>query len=82
MARYHNINGVRTQFTAEEETARDAEEAEWEAQQLATQYKRDRHAEYPSLKDQQDMQFHDAIDGTTTWKDAIIAIKAKYPKPG
>jgi hypothetical protein len=27
MPRYHNINGVRVQFTAEEETARDAEEA-------------------------------------------------------
>ena len=26
MPRYHNINGVKVQFTAEEETARDAEE--------------------------------------------------------
>ena len=26
MPRYHNINGNRVQFTAEEETARDAEE--------------------------------------------------------
>ena len=31
MPRYHNINGVRVQFTAEEETARDAEEQAWEA---------------------------------------------------
>ena len=31
MPRYHNINGNRVQFTAEEETARDAEEAAWEA---------------------------------------------------
>ena len=29
MARYHLINGVRVQFTAEEETARDAEETAW-----------------------------------------------------
>ena len=29
MPRYHNINGERVQFTAEEETARDAEEAAW-----------------------------------------------------
>jgi len=28
MARYKNVNGVRIQFTAAEETARDAEEAE------------------------------------------------------
>jgi len=29
MPRYHNINGTRVQFTAEEETARDAEEQAW-----------------------------------------------------
>ena len=29
MPRFHNINGVNVQFTAEEETARDAEEQAW-----------------------------------------------------
>ena len=29
MPRYHNINGNNVQFTAEEETARDNEEAAW-----------------------------------------------------
>ena len=29
MPRFHNIDGVRVQFTAEEETARDAEEKAW-----------------------------------------------------
>ena len=29
MPRYHNINGNRVQFTAEEESARDAEEQAW-----------------------------------------------------
>ena len=29
MVRYHNINGVKLQFTAEEETARDLEEQAW-----------------------------------------------------
>ena len=29
MVRYHNINGKHVQFTAEEETARDAEEKAW-----------------------------------------------------
>ena len=29
MPRYHNINGEKVQFTAAEETARDAEEAAW-----------------------------------------------------
>jgi TPP-dependent pyruvate/acetoin dehydrogenase alpha subunit len=29
MTRYHNINGNKVQFTAEEEAARDAEEQAW-----------------------------------------------------
>ena len=31
MPRFRTLNGVQVQFTAEEETARDAEEATWEA---------------------------------------------------
>jgi soluble cytochrome b562 len=34
MVRYHNINGVKVQFTAEEETARDAEEKAWSDNKL------------------------------------------------
>jgi len=45
----------------------------------STQYQRDR--VYPTIQEQLDMQYHDAVNGTTTWKDAILAIKAKYPKP-
>ena len=59
----------------------DAELIRLQAEYDAQEYARSRDAEYPSLKDQQDMQFHDAIDGTTTWQDAIQAIKDKYPKP-
>ena len=36
---------------------------------------------YPSIGDQLDMQYHDGVDGTTTWADAIAAVKAKYAKP-
>ena len=36
---------------------------------------------YASIGDQLDMQYKDAINGTTTWKDHIAAVKAKYPKP-
>ena len=39
-----------------------------------------RAAEYPSREDQFDMQYHDQVDGTTTWKDTIQAVKDKYPK--
>jgi hypothetical protein len=44
----------------------------------AKQYQRDR--VYPSIQDQLDMQYHDAVDGTTTWKDAIAKVKADNPK--
>jgi len=36
---------------------------------------------YPSIGDQLDMQYHDEVNGTTTWKDAIAATKAKFQKP-
>jgi hypothetical protein len=42
------------------------------------QYRRDA---YPSIGDQLDMQYHDAVDSTTTWRSAIAAVKTKYPKP-
>ena len=45
-----------------------------------TTYTEARAAEYPSLEEQQDMQYWDAVNGTTTWKDKISEIKAKYPK--
>jgi hypothetical protein len=43
-------------------------------------YKYQRMAEYPSIQEQMDMQYWDAINGTTTWQDSINAVKAKYPK--
>lgn len=44
-------------------------------------YKDARRLEYPTIVDQLDMIYHDAMDGTSTWKDAITAVKVKYPKP-
>ena len=43
------------------------------------QYKIDR--VYPSIGEQLDMQYWDAVNGTTTWKDAIAQVKADNPKP-
>jgi len=45
----------------------------------ANQYQRDRH--YPTWQEQMDMQYHDELDGTTTWKDAVAKVKADNPKP-
>jgi len=36
---------------------------------------------YASIPEQLDMQYWDAVNGTTTWKDHVAAVKAKYPKP-
>jgi len=35
---------------------------------------------YASVEDQLDQQYHDAVDSTTTWKDAIAVVKAAHPK--
>jgi len=43
------------------------------------QYQIDR--QYPSIDEQLDMQYWDAVNGTTTWKDAIAQVKADNPKP-
>jgi len=36
---------------------------------------------YLPLTEQLDMQYWDSVNGTTTWKDHVAAVKAKYPKP-
>ena len=51
-----------------------------EALVAANAYKEQRAAAYPSMSEQLDMQYWDKINGTTTWADAIAAVKAKYPK--
>ena len=45
----------------------------------AQEYARNRKLEYNTLN-QFEMQYDDEVNGTTTWKDAIAAIKKKYPK--
>ena len=78
MTRYHNINGELIAFTAEEETARDTEEATSVVEKAATEYARSREAEYPSVVDQLDLIYHSGIDA---WKAKIKETKDKYPKP-
>lgn len=43
-------------------------------------YRTLRQAAYPSLQDQQDMQYWDGVNGTTVWQDTIASIKTKYLK--
>jgi len=58
-----------------------AKQTELQAEYDAKQYQRVRERAYPSWQDQMDMQYHDLVDGTTTWKDAVKAIKDAHPKP-
>ena len=51
-----------------------------EAEYNAKQYQRDREKEYPSWQEKMDMQYHDTVNGTTTWKDAIAKVKSDNPK--
>ena len=63
-----------------------AKQAELQVEYDAKQYQRDRTVQperggYPSIEDQMDMQYHDKVDDTTTWEDAVQAVKDAHPKP-
>jgi hypothetical protein len=78
MARHHMTSEGPVPFTAEEETAWDAEEAAHVARIAATAYQEQRASEYPSFANQFDLLYHGGYDA---WKAAIQAVKDKYPKP-
>jgi hypothetical protein len=54
--------------------------SELEAEYDAQEYARNRKVEYDALN-QFELISDDDVNGTSTHKDAIAAIKAKYPKP-
>ena len=63
-----------------------AKQEELKAQYASEQYQRDRsvlpeEGGYPSWQDQLDLLFHDKKNGTTTWEDAVQAVKDAHPKP-
>ena len=59
----------------------DAEIARLDAEYAAQAYARNRAAAYPPIGDQLDMIYWDGVNDTTTWADAIAAVKAAHPKP-
>ena len=95
MARNHLINGKLVPFTAEEETARDAEEAAWAVEKAATAYKKNRVtgigttiSGYGSIGEQLDQLYHDINAGkfgsdakTGDWFVGISSVKTSFPKP-
>ena len=65
----------------------DAARTTLDAEAAATLYQRQRTGEagttdtiYLPLAQQLDMQYWDSVNGTTTWKDHVTAVNAKYPK--
>ena len=73
-----DISEIKNNIPEPKQADIDAKLVELLAEYDANQYQRDR--QYPSIGDQLDMQYHDQIDGTTTWKDAIAKVKSDNPK--
>lgn len=48
---------------------------------ILKEYQRIREKAYPSIQDQLDMMYHDKINGTSNWQDAIAKVKSDFPKP-
>ncbi len=44
-------------------------------------YKDKRRLAYPTIEEQLDMIYHDAVAGTAAWLDEITSVKEKFPKP-
>jgi len=72
-----NVSGV-AQPTAEQLNAVDSA-ADLEERQNAV--RATRRSAYGDLGSQLDMQYHDSIDGTTTWKDHVAGVKTANPIP-
>ena len=72
-----NVSGV-AQPTDEQLNAVDSA-ADLEERQNAV--RATRRTAYGDLGDQLDMQYHDNVDGTTTWKDHVAKVKTDNPIP-
>tara|TARA_Y100001963_G_scaffold52242_1_gene73138 strand:- start:768 stop:1082 length:315 start_codon:yes stop_codon:yes gene_type:complete len=55
--------------------------AELQTEYDAKKYQRDRATSYPSIQEQLDMQYWDAVNGTKKWKEAVAKVKTDNPKP-
>jgi len=69
-----------TEQTQPTDTAIAAKIVELQSQYDAAAYARSRKVEYDKLN-QDEMRFDDLVNSTTTWHDAIAAIKVAIPKP-
>ena len=78
---YKQVNNLRLEFTDAdyEQAIVDLANSKFSEQQFG--YIQARQEAYGSIADQLDMQYWDAVNGTTTWKDHIATVKSDNPKP-
>tara|TARA_R100001510_G_C7571866_1_gene147970 strand:+ start:335 stop:748 length:414 start_codon:yes stop_codon:yes gene_type:complete len=75
---YQSIIDSHAQKKTELDTQEQKAEDDFNAYKETYEYKRS--IAYPSIEDQLDMQYHDKINGTTTWEDAVAKVKSDNPK--
>ena len=74
-------NNERLEFTDSDYDQAITDLANSKFDQQENGYKSARQEAYGSIADQLDMQYWDAVNGTTTWKDHITQVKSDNPKP-
>jgi hypothetical protein len=78
---YKQVNNERLEFSDADydQAVTDLANQKWNDQQFG--YIEARQQAYGSIGDQLDMQYKDAVNGTTTWKDHVAQVKSDNPKP-
>ena len=78
---FKQVNNERLEFTDADyaQAVTDLANSKWNDQQFG--YIQARQEAYGSIADQLDMQYWDAVNGTTTWKDHVAQVKSDNPKP-
>jgi len=78
---YKQVNNERLEFSQADydQAIIDKANSMWNDQQFG--YIQARQEAYGSIADQLDMQYWDAVNGTTTWKDHVAQVKSDNPKP-
>jgi len=78
---YKQVNNERLEFDSADydQAITDLANSKWNEQQFG--YIQARQEGYGSIADQLDMQYWDAVNGTTTWQDPVAQVKTDNPKP-
>jgi len=78
---YKQVNNERLEFTDDDyaQAITDLANSKWNEQQFG--YIQARQEGYGSIADQLDMQYWDAVNGTTTWQNHVAQVKTDNPKP-